>query len=146
MKVFLLQDVANLGRKNEIKEVSDGFARNFLFPKKLAVPVDQKILNFKKELERKEKQKLEMLKNLAQQLENQSLVFKLKVGSQNEVFGSVTKEQISKALLAAGLIKDEEKIEVLLEKPIKSLGEHRVEINLSQNIRSKIKIVIQPTE
>lgn len=130
----------------EVKEIKDGYARNFLLPKnlaKIATTDNLKILSRQKaDRERQEKESLETLKKTAEQLKNLKLDFTLKVGP--PIFGSISASEIKKALKDLGY----RNFELILEKPIKELGEHSVEINLGkpfggaqgEGIKVKIKI------
>lgn len=148
MKVILLEDIEGLGKKFEVKEVKDGYARNFLMPKnlaKLATEKGLKILSQQKAAwERQEKELMEQLEKTAERLKNINLDFYLRVGlapeprteKSKKTFGSISELNIKKALENLGY----QNFEILLEKPIKELGEHWVEINLGKGIKSKIKV------
>ena len=87
MKVLLLQDLKGLGKRYDIKEVKEGYARNFLFPRKLAMCADEKATRMKKAAEIKEAGELAHLRAKAEQLKGERLVFKVRVGERGEVFG-----------------------------------------------------------
>ncbi len=150
MKIILLEDIKGLGKKFEVKEVKDGYAKNFLIPKNLAKTANEanlKIISQQKSAwERKEKEALEHLEKIADQLKNAVLDFSLKVGESGQVFGSVNAAEIIKTLKGLDIFeKYSEEIknsEAILEKPIKELGEYLVEINLGKGIKSKIKIKV----
>jgi len=143
MKIILLQDIKGFGKKFDIKEVKDGYARNFLAPRKLAVfasPNEIEKLNREKAREGDEREKrVARLKTEAEKLKNSVLEFKLKVGKKGEVFGSIGKKDIEKELSARGL--SEAKIE--LEKPIKSLGEHKILISFEGDIKIPLQIIVR---
>lgn len=142
MKVILKEDVRGVGRKHDIKDVSDGYARNFLFPQKLAEAVT------KEALKRLEKRKVELAKDemrlmkLARELNDRHLEFTLKTGEDGSVYGSVTKEMILSAIRGHFMTKD--RVEINLEHPIKKIGEHMVPVNLKKGIEAKLKIIVQP--
>jgi large subunit ribosomal protein L9 len=142
MKVIILENIKGFAQKYEIKEVKDGYARNFLFPRKLARPADESALKElnkqKSEWEKKEKETREKLAEIAKEIEKEKLVFELKTGEKGEAFGSVSKEDIKKR------IQDKGNFEIILKHPIKSLGEHEVEVDLSKGIRAKLKISVKP--
>lgn len=150
MKIILLEDIKGLGKKFEAKEIKDGYAKNFLIPKNLAKPATEsnlKILSQQKTVwERKEKETLEHLEKIADQLKNATLDFYLKVGESGQIFGSVSAAEIIKTLKGLNIFeKYSEEIknfEVMLEKPIKELGERLVEMSLGKGIKSKIKIKV----
>ncbi len=139
MKVLLLQDVRGVGRKFEIKEVSDGYARNFLIPKGLAALADEKNQAIKTEHDKNEAAALGVLHEAIKRLQQEPLLFTIKGGKHGEVFGSVSKKDIEKALSARGF----EKYEVILPHPIKSTGEQEVEVHFGKGIHGKVKINIE---
>ncbi len=141
MKVIILEDIKDFAKKYDIKEVKSGYARNFLIPKKLAKLASRnalKELEIKKaEWEKKEEGVKNELRAVADELNKKEIVFELKTGKKDEVFGSVTKDDIKNKLSI-------DEIEVKLNKPLKILGEHKVEIDLSKGIKAKVKVVIKP--
>ncbi|NLM42923.1 MAG: 50S ribosomal protein L9 [Clostridiales bacterium] len=145
MKVVLLQDVKSLGKKDDIVNVSDGYARNFLLPKKLAVEATdtklKEISDKKKVLEKKKAQEMEEAKALAEKLSNIEVVIKTKAGVSGKLFGSITAKDI------ADIIKKEHKIEIdrkkiVLDDAIKSLGTQEIEIKVYPEIAAKVKVTI----
>src|SRR5437660_172621 len=128
MKVLLLQDIRGVGRKFEIKEVSDGYARNFLIPKKMAAVADEKSQAVKSQHDEQQAAALAELKAAVATLAKEPFVFNVKAGKHGEVFGSVSKNDIEKRLHATGYTN----CEVILPHPIKATGEHEVEINFGQ--------------
>ncbi|MFA7572546.1 MAG: 50S ribosomal protein L9 [Lutispora sp.] len=145
MKVILLQDVKSLGKKDDIVNVSDGYARNFLFPKKLAAEATTGKLNEisdkKSAMQNRKKKELEDAKALAERIRNIELVIKTKAGVNGKLFGSITGKDI------AELIKQKHKIEVdkkkiVLEDAIKSLGTQEVEIKVYPEVSAKIKVTV----
>lgn len=150
MKVILLQNIKSLGNKYDIKNVSDGYARNFLFPKKLAeIAAEQKIkeLIIQKENRGKKEQETKIkLEAIAKDLSNKKFQFTIKTGEKGEVFGSINKDDIKTQIFANTdakthkILKD---IEVNLERPIKILGERQVEINLGNGIKMNIIIEVE---
>ena len=138
MKILLLQDVQGLGKKYEIKNVSDGYARNFLFPKKLAIAADNEALRFKKQLEEKESRLVREYQTAASNLEKEVLEFQVKTGSKGEVFESLNKETVKRFLKTKNRVFSE--AEINLPRPIKSLGEHEVEIKFPKGVRGKARL------
>ena len=142
MKVILLEDIRGLGKKFDVKELKDGYVRNFLLPKKLAeiaTPTVLKKLNREKViLDKKHNELVQKLEKEAEKIEKLNLEFKLKVGEQGEVFCSVTRKDIELALADNGF----PNFKVSLEKSIKSLGEQEVEINLGESVKTQIKVLI----
>lgn len=144
MKVILLQDVRGIGRKYDTKEVSDGYARNFLLPRDLAkIASDAALKELKAKIDDHEKgitllrEKLTTLQN---GFKEEPLLFKLKLGEKAKAFGSITKKDIEEKIKKFS--KDLE-LEVALYEPIKTLGEHEVEINLGRGVAGKIKVRVE---
>ena len=145
MKVVLLQDVKDLGKKDDIVNVSDGYARNFLFPKKLAVEATagklHEISDKKSSMQNKKKKELEDAKALAERINKIELIIKTKAGVNGKLFGSITGKDI------AELIKQRHKIEIdkkkiVLDEAIKSLGTQEVEIKVYPEVTAKIKVTV----
>jgi len=141
MKVILSEDVKSLGLMGEVVNVSDGYARNFLFPKKFAVEANTKNLkefehNKKIITERAAKIK-ESFKSIADKLSSLSLTIKAKTGEDDKLFGSVTNMNVAEALAAAGYDIDKKKI---VMEPIKRLGEYSVTIKLHTDLSAEVKI------
>lgn len=142
MKVILLEDIKNVGRRHEVKNVSDGYARNMLFPKKMAVlatPEEmRKIEKEKQTAEIEEKQSISKLKSVT---EGEPIKFYLKTGDRGEIYTSIKSEDIEQELRRRGLAE----VKVKLPKPIKNLGLFEVEINLRKGVAGKIKISAEPS-
>lgn len=145
MKVILLQDVGGVGRKYEVKDVSDGYARNFLFPRGLAKPATKQAIKELERMKTKEMQKKEFeirqYRDIAECLKKEPLVFKIKVGEKGKAFGSVGISDIAKALQKHNVPVKKEWIE--LEKPIKNTGEKIVKIKFPHEILGEAKIVVE---
>lgn len=144
MKVIFIKDVKGQGKCNEVKEVSDGYAENFLIKKKLAVPATSNNL---KNLETEtEKRKLEEslligeMKELKSKLEKEEFKFIAKTGDQDKMFGQISVKQIKKALQDKGY--KIEKTKILIDHPIVGLGTHNVDIELHKKVIATIKIKI----
>ena len=145
MKVILLQDVKALGRKDEVKEVSDGYARNFLFKKQLAQPADKANMNslshelkLKAQREAAAKAKAEKFRD---ELSGKTVLLPAKAGEAGRLFGSVTTADVAAALAAMGYNVDKKKIE--LPEPIKTLGDgHYAILKLYTNIQVKLAIEV----
>ena len=148
MKIVLLQDVRGLGKKHETKEVADGYALNFLIPRGLAAPATAgKLAEAAAVLERREHEKKERAArtaDLARILERDHLTFPLKTDGKS-VFGSVTKETILSALRARGWL-GTARVDVLLDHPLKTLGEHRVPIDLKDGARAMLRVIVTGTD
>ena len=143
MKVILIKDVENLGKEGETKDVADGFARNFLFPKSMAEPATkeatQKVET--KNLKKSEKAKLELeeAQKLAEQLEGRELYIKVKE-KDGKLFASVNEKVIAKTLKDEGIAVSPENVS--LPEPIKELGEYEAQINLSHGLEASIRIIL----
>ncbi len=145
MKVILLADVKGHGKKGELCNVSDGYARNFLFPKKLAVEADNTAMN---ELRNREesvahhkREEINAAKATAAALEGKSVVLKAKAGSNGKLFGSVTSKEIAAEIEKSFKIKvDRKKMQVA---DIKNFGEYTAEIKLHQGISAKITVIVE---
>lgn len=144
MKVIFLQDVKKQAKKDEIKEVKDGYAK-FLIGQKLAVPYTEKskqVLDSEiKDREDKEQARIEECKKIQKKLENKNVTFKVKTGSGDKVFGSISSKQISEELSKLGFDIDKKKIEIKGE--INSLGTHKVSINLHKKVSFDINVILE---
>ena len=145
MKVILLEDVKNVGKKGQIINAKDGYANNFLFPKNLAIEATdinlKNLENAKKKKEEKEKEILEEAKVLEEQLMQKTVVIKTKTGENGKLFGSITTKEISELLEKEhGISIDKKKYD--LEEPIKSVGEYFVKVKLHPTVNAKLKVIV----
>jgi large subunit ribosomal protein L9 len=149
MKVIFLSDVRNVGKKYEVKDVSDGYARNFLLPNALAEPATpaaiKKLEAMKAEREKEDKELKGHLEALARKIGETKIQFELKADKSGAAFGSVNKEHILKALREHKLI-GAERIDIDLKYPIKDFGEHSVEIDLKKGVVAKLGVVVVKAE
>lgn len=145
MKVVLLQDVKSQGKKNEIIEVSDSYARNFLIKKNLAQQVTPQVLNElnqkKQAYELKVKKEIEQARNLAKELEKEEFVIIAKIGDNGKLFGSITVKEIEQAIIKKGF--NIEKKQINLKESIKTVGQFIIELKLYQGVNCKIKIIVK---
>ena len=146
MKVILLQDVKSLGKKGEIVNVNDGYARNFIFPKKLGVEATGKNLNDLKLQKNNEKkvaqENLDAAKKLAAELAEGKVELAIKVGEGGRAFGSVSSKEIAAAVKEQmNLEVDKKKIQ--LKEAIKSLGTHIVSVKLHPEVTAELKVVVK---
>ncbi len=144
MKVIFLQDVPRVARAGEVKEVADGYGRNFLIPQKLAVIADPSTLNtleaqIKKEASSQAQTEEEMT-DLAHQLDGKEITLKAKVGTKEQLYGSITSADIADELQNNGLVVDKKRIEIA--EPIRKLGSHEVAIRLAKDAIPKIKVIV----
>lgn len=145
MKVILLQDVKSLGKKGEIVEVSDGYARNFVLPKKLGAEANSKNMNDlklqKANAEKIAKEQLEAAQELAKVLETKEVIVKMKSGEGGKTFGSISSKEITEeAKKQCGLELDKKKIQ--LPEAIKSLGVYEVGVKLHTKVTGKLKVKV----
>ena len=145
MKIILLKDVKDLGKQGDIVEASDGYARNFLFPRKLAEVAtagNLHIINQKKENERKIKlQETEAAQKIADQMRNKELIIKTKVGENGRLFGAITNKDVAE-LINKTFNTDFDKKKVLVG-TIKLVGSYDVEVKIYPEISTKLKVTVQ---
>lgn len=143
MKVVLNQDVKGLGKRLQIVDVSEGYARNFLLPKKLAVVADNKNVNEAKgkinSQQFKKKNETEEAKKNKEIIENGNIEFKLKVGEGGRLYGSVTEKDIAQAIKEKYNI-DVNKKKIVIKDQIKNLGIYNVNIKLYEGVVAQLKI------
>jgi large subunit ribosomal protein L9 len=148
MKVIFLQDVPRVAKAGEVKEVADGYARNFLIPQKLGVMANPSTLNtleaqIKKAVSSQAQTEEEMT-DLAHQLDGREITLKAKVGAKEQLYGSITSADIAAELQNNGLVVDKRKIEIA--EPIRKLGSHEVAIRLDKDVIPKIKVIVTEEE
>ncbi len=144
MKVLLLKDVSGVGQKNDVKNVNDGFARNFLFPQKLALAVTEKNKVFVEDQKARAQKRQEKEKNaalaVAEKLQKVKLTIEVKAGEQGKLFGSVTSEDICEALAGRGFAF--EKKQIGLKEAIRALGSHAVTVELSPEVKASLTVEV----
>ncbi len=148
MKVIILKDVPKLGKKNEIKNVSDGFARNYLFPKKIAKPATETDVE---EVEKKkakdiEKEKKELVDNqkLASEIDGLEVEVSAKVSEKGELYSSFSSDKISQKLKEMGYEISKDKIEP--EESIKHIGEHKVKVSFGHGLEAELNVIVSNEE
>lgn len=144
MKVILLDDVKNVGKKGEIINAKDGYANNFLFPKKLAIEATtvnlKNLENAQKQKEAKEKELFEEAKKLEEELMKITVVIKTKSGEHGKLFGAVTTKEIAEYIEKEhGFTIDKKKYDM---DPIKSVGEYFAKIKLHPQVNAKVKVIV----
>jgi large subunit ribosomal protein L9 len=144
MKVILLQNVEKLGKKYEVKNVKAGYARNFLFPKNLAKPATQEALKWletQKEIEElRAEEALKKVQEIASSLDGQEVMIQVKIGEEGQLFESVTPQKISEKLKTLGF--EIKKNQILLDQPIKELGEFPVKVKFEHNLEPEIRVIV----
>lgn len=149
MRVILIQEVKNLGKEGDIVEVKEGYARNYLIPKKMAVEATpgnlSQIEKLRKKRAMREAKELEEAKALQSKIEGMVLTFSKKAGETGKLYGSVTAREIAEAISATlGFEFDRKYLE--LPEPLKDLGKHNVKVNLGKGISAIIMVDILPEE
>ena len=145
MKVMLTKDVDNVGRAGDVKDVADGYGRNYLIPRKLAVLAHRGVEAEAKRLrdataKRETKERTEA-QELADEIGNKTVVVRLRVGDEGKAFGSITNEDIAVALKQQHQVEvDRRKID--LPEPIRSLGEHQVALRLHREVEAHINLIV----
>lgn len=144
MIIILLKDVENIGKKYEVKEVKDGYARNFLIPQGLAEPATKealKKLEILKEREEKEAEDgLKKIQSLTSSIDGQDITIAVKIGKEGQLFESITPQKILEGLKKLGF--DIKKRQIELAEPIKTLGEFPVKIKFEHNLEAEITVII----
>ncbi len=144
MKVIFLKDVKNVAKAGEIKEVKEGYARNFLFKNGLAIEATEANLNnLKRKKEQEalaEKNKIEEAKSLSEKLSKVVLTLKRKAGEKGRLFGAITNTEIAEELEKIGLNIDKKLIE--LKNPIKEIGEYKIKVNLYREIKGEFTLKV----
>ena len=148
MKVILKQDVKGTGKKGDILDVSDGFAKNFLLKKGLAEQASSVAVNslkIQKEAEaRRRAEEIAAIRELAKKMDKAQVQVAIKCGENGKVFGSVTSKEVAARLAELGYDVDKKKI--LLKDPIKTVGDYAVEVRLMESVTAKIFVSVVPAE
>jgi len=145
MKVLLLKNVKKIGKKGEVLEVKEGYARNFLIPGGLAVEASggalKQVEEGKKAQDRKKTREKEEAEALGQKLGNFSLTILHKAGDENKLFGSITSAEIAEALAQKGV--EIEKKKIILEEPIRHVGRHDVKVKLHPEVTAVLSVTVE---
>ena len=146
MKVILTSDVAKIGKSGELKDVADGYARNFLIPQKLAVPAAggayrawQHDIASREEKRRRERGEAEIA---ATRISSTTLTMGVKVGEGGKLYGSITAQDIADALGRRGIAVDKHKVD--LDQPLKSLGTYKVAVKVYAGMISEVTVIVEP--
>jgi large subunit ribosomal protein L9 len=144
MKIILLQDIKTLGKKGEIKDVAEGYGRNFLIPKKMAQVATASAMKNIEELRAKEKEEeiatREKFRSIADKLKSQEIVLKAKEKG-GKLFGSVTQKDITQALKNSGF--DILEKAIIIKEAIKKTGQYEITVELSRDVETKIKLIVE---
>lgn len=145
MRVLLTKDVENVGRAGDVKEVADGYGRNFLLRRKLAVPAghgaEAEAKRLREAATKRENKERNEAQAVADEIDNKTVVVRLKVGAEEKAFGSITNQDIAAALKAQHRVEiDRHKID--LKEPIKALGEHRVPLKLHRDVSAHVNVIV----
>lgn len=147
MKVILKQDIKGVGKKDQIINAADGYARNYLFPKKLAVPADSGNMNNLKakneSIQFRKGEDLKEAKEIAERMKKITLRIEVKAGDNGKLFGGVTAKEIAETLKKDFNI-DVDKKKILLSETIKVAGSTRVDIKLNEGVTASVQVMVVP--
>jgi large subunit ribosomal protein L9 len=148
MKVILLGDVENLGKKHDVKDVADGFARNFLLPKNLVKIADKDSLRWlesqKANMEKNAEEQLKQAQEIASKLDGYEVIIAVPVGGEGQLFSSISAQKIADKLGELGFKVKKSQIE--LADPIKDQGEYPLKLKLDHNLEAEIKVIVTAEE
>jgi large subunit ribosomal protein L9 len=148
MKVIFLKDVKGTALEGEVKDVKDGYARNYLIPRGIVAPATEanlkKLETRKDKIKEKEEQKLAAAKEKAEKLNELEVELSVKAGEKGRLFGAVTSQDIAEAIKAKGFELDKKDIE--LDNPIKETGTHSVTVGLYKDAKAEIKVTVTAEE
>jgi large subunit ribosomal protein L9 len=142
---MLTKDVDRVGKAGDIKDVSDGYGRNFLLPRKLAVParagVEAEGKRLREAVARREAKDRVEAQALADEIGNKTVVVRLKVGAEDKAFGSITNQDVAAALKAQHRV-DIDRHKIDIKEPIKTLGEHQVPLRLHRDVTAHVNLIV----
>ena len=145
MKVVLLQDVRGQGKKGQLLNVSDGYARNYLLPRKLAAEATRDVLNAMEQhdeaVRRRAEEDLARAKLLAKDLEGITIRIQIKAGANGKLYGTVTAREIAEAMLAQKNIELDHR-KIVLDEPIKNFGNYEVKLNIFPQLIGKFSLIV----
>lgn len=149
MKVILNSDVSNLGEEGDVKDVADGYARNFLIPRGMVMPYSRQNLALiesrRATIEKRKEDKREQAKSARERLEGETLTIQMTAGERGKLFGSVTSQTIAEELEKRGIEVERKKIDIE-DGTIKTLGTHTVRVRLYAEEEAQLKVVVEPDE
>jgi large subunit ribosomal protein L9 len=142
---LLTKDVENIGHAGDVKEVADGYGRNYLLPRKLAIAAGRGAEAEAKRLRdaaaKKESKERNEAQAVADEIDNKTVVVRLKVGAEDKAFGSITNQDIAQALKAQHRV-DIDRHKIDLKEPIKALGEHQVPLKLHRDVSAHVNVIV----
>ena len=145
MRVLLTKDVENLGRAGDVKEVADGYGRNFLLRRKLAVAAhkgaEAEAKRLREAAVKRETKDRNDAQAVADEIDNKTVVVRLKVGAEDKAFGSITNQDVAAALKAQHRV-DIDRHKIDLKEPIKTLGEHQVSLKLHRDVNAHVNVIV----
>jgi large subunit ribosomal protein L9 len=145
VRVLLTKDVENIGRAGDVKEVADGYGRNYLLPRKLAIAAgrgaEAEARRLREAAVKKETRERSEAQAVADEIDNKTVVVRLRVGAEDRAFGSITNQDVAQALKAQHRVEiDRHKID--LKEPIKALGEHQVPLKLHREVTAHVNVIV----
>ena len=147
MKIILKQDVPNLGQEGEVEEVADGYARNYLIPKGMAMvatPGALKDFEHRQKIKAKKHERMKKrAEGLARRLTAQTLTFEVKTGETGQLYGSITNADIAEAL-EERIGEEIDRRDIPLSEPIRTVGEHFVPVHLMEDVEPQVRVVVKP--
>jgi large subunit ribosomal protein L9 len=142
---MLTKDVANIGLAGDVKDVADGYGRNYLLPRKLAVlagkGAEAEARRLREATARREAKERDEARELAELIDNKTVVVRLKVGSEDKVFGAITNDDVATALRLQHQV-DVDRRKIDIKDPLKQLGEHQVPLRLHREVTANINLII----
>ncbi len=145
MKVMLIKDIQNVGVAGDVKEVADGYGRNYLIPRRMAVlagrGAEAEARRMREATAKREAKERDVAQELADLIDNKTVVVRLKVGTEDKVFGAITNEDIATALRLQHQV-DVDRRKIDTKDPLKQLGEHKIPLRLHRDVTAHINLII----
>jgi large subunit ribosomal protein L9 len=145
MKVMLIKDVENVGLAGDVKDVADGYGRNFLLPRRMAVVAgrgaEAEARRLREQTAKREAKERDEAQELADLIDNKTVVVRLKVGAEDKVFGAITNDDVATALRLQHQV-DVDRRKIDIKDPLKQLGEHQVPLRLHREVTANINLII----
>src|SRR5205809_2831168 len=145
LRVLLTKDVDNVGRAGDVKEVADGYGRNFLLRRKLAVAAgkgaEAEAKRLREATVKREAKDRNEAQSVADEIDNKTVVVRLKVGAEDKAFGSITNQDVAAALKAQHRV-DIDRHKIDMKEPIKTLGEHQVSLKLHRDVAAHVNVIV----